>query len=168
VDSRDVVVATIVGVHGLGGGVKAEVYTDSGDFFKPGTAVGLRRPGGQRQSLTIRSLSGTHNKHLLFFEKVTDRDQAMDLVGCEVVVARQALPPTADDEYYWHDLIGMRVVDGRCGDIGTIVSIIATGSNDVYVVKGPEGEKLIPALGSVVVAVDLQQATMRVNLPEGL
>lgn len=161
-----VTVARIVGVHGLAGGVKVQVFADSDLFFQPGAAIDLRRTDGRQQRLTIKAWTGRGK--LLFFETIADRDQAQSLVGCDLVVDRQALPPTDEDEYYWHDLIGLRVIDGRIGDIGTIVSIIPTGGNDVYLVKGPRGETLVPAIGSVVVAVDLAGATMRVNLPEGL
>lgn len=159
-----VTVAKIVGVHGLRGGVKVKRFSDSEAFFQPGAAIGLCRSDGSQQTLRIRD----GGQHLLFFETIDDCDQARSLVGCDLVVGRQTLPPTDANEYYWQDLIGLRVIDQRIGYIGDIVAIIPTGGNDVYQVKGPGGETLVPAIGSVVVAVDLAGATMRVNLPEGL
>ena len=52
--------------------------------------------------------------------------------------------------------------------LGRIESIIETGSNDVYVVKDSKKEVLIPALASVVLAVDIRRKRMQVELPEGL
>ena len=47
--------------------------------------------------------------------------------------------------------------------------ILTTGSNDVYVVRGPAGkERLVPALTNVVVGVDIERKRMFVRLPEGL
>jgi len=58
-------------------------------------------------------------------------------------------------------------VEGR--SLGTVVSLIETGSNDVYVVQTPDaGEILIPAIASVVLEIDLDRKIMRVSLPEGL
>jgi 16S rRNA processing protein RimM len=52
--------------------------------------------------------------------------------------------------------------------IGRLESIIETGSNDVYVVKTDDREILIPALEAVVLSIDIENKTMRVELPEGL
>src|SRR5436305_2104114 len=58
------------------------------------------------------------------------------------------LPP---DSYYQHDILGLHVftLDGQ--DLGTIVDIIVTGSNDVYSIKTPDGSQiLIPAIKDVI------------------
>ena len=73
-----------------------------------------------------------------------------------------------DGEYYWCDLLGLRVVTVEGVELGTVAEIIDTGSNDVYVVRSAEREYLIPALADVVVAIDLATRTMTVSPPEGL
>jgi 16S rRNA processing protein RimM len=56
--------------------------------------------------------------------------------------------------------------------LGVVESIIPTGSNDVFVIRDPnkvhDNETLIPAIGSVILEIDLKRKTMRVDLPEGL
>ena len=64
--------------------------------------------------------------------------QVQHLVGREVYVRRSQLPPPADDEYYWHDLLGLQVVTDAGRRLGELSSIIETGSNDVYVVTDGE------------------------------
>src|SRR5690554_649212 len=44
-------------------------------------------------------------------EGIDDRDRAADLAGARVAVPRSALPPAAEGEYYWCDLIGLTVVN---------------------------------------------------------
>jgi len=90
------------------------------------------------------------------------------MVGKEVFVPEEALPPTAEGEYYYYQLIGLRVegVDGRA--FGVLRAILDTGSNDVYVVKGDDREILIPAIAEVIREVDLQHGKMIVDPPEGL
>ena len=80
---------------------------------------------------------------------------------------RAQMPPLEDGSYYWCDLIGSAVYDDE-QYIGTLESIIPTGSNDVYVVTDGEKETLVPALASVVREVDVNRKRMRVTLPEGL
>ncbi len=76
-----------------------------------------------------------------------------------------ALPEGA---YYQHQVIGLavRTTDGR--DLGTLSDIIETGSNDVYVVRGPEGERLIPAIPDIVQDVNMEIGVITVEPVPGL
>ena len=103
---------------------------------------------------------------------MSTRDQAESLVGCELWIPRSSLPPLDEDTHYWVDLIGLSVFTADGEYLGRISDIIATGANDVYVVKTPEGypveEILLPAIASVILEVDQQDQKMIVELPEGL
>jgi 16S rRNA processing protein RimM len=90
------------------------------------------------------------------------------LVGSQLLVDRNQLPPLPDGEYYWCDLLGMTVVLDDGSPLGEITDIIATGSNDVYVVKSGEREVLVPAIEDVVLNIDPVAGEMRVALLEGL
>jgi 16S rRNA processing protein RimM len=104
---------------------------------------------------------------VLFLRDVTDRSRAEALVGCDLFIERQRLPELPEGTYYWADLIGLDVFDGG-RRIGSIRSIFATGSNDVYVVAQGDREILLPATRSVVHRVDLERLRLDVTVPEGL
>lgn len=94
---------------------------------------------------------------------VTDRDAAAEYVGIDIGIARDDMPALEQDEYYWADLEGLEVwqVDGRL--LGTVDHLLATGANDVLVVKGEE-EILIPFVTNEVVKdVDLATGVIRVD-----
>ena len=65
-------------------------------------------------------------------------------------------------------MIGLKVVDMDGNPVGELVDVLATGANDVYVVQGPAGERLLPAIESVVRAIDMEAGLLRVIIPEGL
>jgi 16S rRNA processing protein RimM len=67
-----------------------------------------------------------------------------------------------------HDLIGMVVATDAGEPLGTLEEVLFTAANEVYVIAGPSGEILIPALRSVVLDVNLAERRMTVRLPEGL
>jgi 16S rRNA processing protein RimM len=92
----------------------------------------------------------------------SDRDAAAELRGKQVAVPRERLPQPQSNEYYWADLIGLRVVNEAGRDFGQVVRILETGANDVLVVQG-ERERLIPFIADAIAAVDLQGGVMRVN-----
>ena len=92
-----------------------------------------------------------------------DRDQAADLIGCEIAVEREALPETGDRSYYWADLEGLRVVRRDGTEIGRVAYLMETGANDVLVIRG-ETERLIPfVLDDVILDVDLHGGVISVD-----
>jgi 16S rRNA processing protein RimM len=73
------------------------------------------------------------------------------------------LAPCEDGEFYWTDLEGLRVVTSRGEELGVVDHLIATGSNDVMVVRG-DRERLIPfLLGQVVRDVALNEGVIVVD-----
>jgi cell division protein FtsA len=66
------------------------------------------------------------------------------------------------------DPVGMTVVDATRGTIGQVVDVILTGANDVWVVEGPYGEVLVPAIEQVLDDVDMQSGVVSVTLLDGL
>ncbi len=105
-------------------------------------------------------------------ESVKDRNQAERLVGSVLFVEKSRLPVLDEDTYYWFELVGLSVYDTTGFLLGCIDEVISTGGNDVYVVKGKKDgqyrEMLIPAIGDVVLNIDLESKSMIVDPPEGL
>lgn len=95
-------------------------------------------------------------------EGCEDRETALQLRGRQVAVDRGALPQTEENEFYWADLIGLRVVNGAGQDFGEVTRILETGANDVLVVQG-ESERLIPFIADVIQAVDLAAGRIKVD-----
>jgi 16S rRNA processing protein RimM len=78
-------------------------------------------------------------------------------------VPRSELPEQAEDEYYWSDLIGMRVVGFADEPLGVVEKLLETGANDVLCVRGEPGEILIPFVADVIRKVDVAQGVIAVN-----
>lgn len=106
---------------------------------------------------------------LLMLDGIVTRNDAEDLRGARIFAREDDLPELAEGEYFAHDLIGLRLLDAAGEEIGTLEEVLATGANDVYVIRTPSGaERLLPAIESVVNAIDLEAGVMRVTIPEGL
>jgi 16S rRNA processing protein RimM len=76
--------------------------------------------------------------------------------------------PLEKGEYYFFQLVGVRVETEGGEWLGQIVDVIETGANDVYVVHGPRGEVLLPAIDDVILDLDLESKQMVVHLIPGL
>jgi 16S rRNA processing protein RimM len=97
------------------------------------------------------------------FTEIEDRDQALRWVGALIHVPQACLPKLAVGEYYWTDLIGLAVENLDGVELGVITEMLATGSNDVMVVRG-ERERMLPYLpGQFVLAVDLAARKVKVD-----
>ena len=165
-------IGEVVGVHGLKGNLKIRSYADSLSVFNPGRRLVVKTPAGSQRTYTIQSVRPHSRTTLLTFSDVVDRDSAEKLVGSALLIQKTELVEPENGAYYWFDLIGISVFTVAGEYLGQIDSILETGSNDVYVIKDPDRgrryERLVPALKSVVTAIDLENRTMRVDLPEGL
>ncbi len=161
-------VGEIVGVHGLNGTLKVRFDGESALPFQPGGRVYLELPGTEAVLRKVVRFTPGPRGALLCLEGVATRAAAESLVGAVLMIERAALPALEEDTYYWVDLIGLKVVTAANLPLGRLTAVIPTGSNDVYVVRDGQRERLLPALASVVVSVDLAAGVMVVELPEGL
>ena len=74
-----------------------------------------------------------------------------------------------ENEYYYHEIIGLKVIDENEKELGKIKEILSPGANDVWVIQRPKKkDALIPYIDSVVQEVDLENGLVRVTLLEGL
>lgn len=164
-----VVIGKIVGAHGIKGYVKIHCEAASFLIFAPGRSVLVRDPKGRSRVMEILDSRPQRKMLLLLLKGVFDRNAAEMLPGSDLLMEKSSLPELEPDTYYWADIAGMSVVSVDGQFVGTVSSLIETGSNDVYVIQTPDaGEILIPAIASVVLEIDLNRKIMRVNLPEGL
>ena len=141
------------------------VFTDTDDFFHH-YRLWLRSEHGVVQPIELDRVYGQKNILVIKIRGIDRVDQAESIAGQEICVRKTDLDPTDDEEYYWHELIGLAVVDETGASVGVLSSIIPTGSNDVYVVTAGDNEILLPATVDVVREVDLEKGVMTVRLPE--
>lgn len=99
-------------------------------------------------------------------EGVSDRDAAEALSDATILLAKEELPSLEEDEFYWHQLEGLKVVTLDGVVLGQVDHLFETGANDVLVVRGGEGgkEHLLPYLpDQVIQRIDLDAQEMVVD-----
>ena len=149
--------------HGLRGAIRIHPFTRSlmslADFrfwwigsFK------------KKQRLELNRTKLSQDVLIASFKEIADRTQAEELKGNSVYVPRALFPELAEDEFYWVDLIGLRVVNLRGENLGKINHLLETGANQVMVVRDKEGgDRLIPYIEAVVSLVDINSGRMVVD-----
>ena len=165
-----IAVGHIVGVHGLRGEVKVELYTDFPERFAPGAVL---LAGEDLVEETIEQVR-EHKTHLLVkFAGVDGRSAADELRNLWLFVDEADAAQLEEGAYWIHDIVGLDVFTAQGKLVGRITDVLETGANDVYVVAAAGDfnrgrEVLLPAIDDVILAVDLPQKRMTVQLPDGL
>ncbi len=157
-----VVMGRVSGLFGIEGWVRVFSHTEPRAGIIHYAPVFLRRQD-EWQPFKIEAGRAHGAGVVLKFAGCDNRDQAIALLQADIAVRRAQLPPPAPGEYYWADLQGLRVITVDDVELGTVSHLLATGANDVLVVKG-ERERLLPFVrGQVVVEIDLERRFLRVN-----
>lgn len=163
-----ILVGIIARAHGLGGEVVVDPYSDAPDRFAPGSVLTAAYPSGQTARLTVETVRPFQARLLVRFEGFETRTEAESLHGADLLIARSEVKPLPEGRHYRFELIGLTVRSRQGEVLGEVADVFSTGGNDVYVVRGPRGEILLPAIADVIVAIDLAGKSMTVAPPPGL
>lgn len=160
-------IGTVVALFGLRGELKVRTLTDIPNRFAELDAVYSGDQHVRHLIEGVRPYKG--DMILLKLKGFDDATGAEKLRGADLTIPLSELAKLPPDSYYQHDILGLRVFTLEDRPLGTIVDIIETGSNDVYVVKMPHGiQHLIPAIKDVVKQIDLVRRTMHIDPIPGL
>jgi 16S rRNA processing protein RimM len=154
----------IVATHGIRGEVRVQPWCDSPEVLSK-LAVLYYDEG----KTPIKVSTRPHKNIAVMKIKGVDTVQdAAALRGRILYLDRNDLK-LPDGVYFIQDLIGLRVIDADTGEeYGILTDVSPTGANDVYHIKTPEGEVLIPAVPSVVIDTDIDEGIMRILPIKGM
>jgi 16S rRNA processing protein RimM len=158
-----VVMGKVVGAQGIQGWVKVQTFTEYLDSLLDYNTWYV---GNEQEWRPLEVLeANVHGGRVLIakLQGIRDRTAAEKYKGLLIAVPRAELPEKEEGEYYWSDLIGLTVENLQGEVFGTVDSLLETGANDVLVVKGESGEKLIPFIDSVIQQVSLKDKTIWVD-----
>nr|WP_235890406.1 ribosome maturation factor RimM [Sandaracinobacter neustonicus] len=141
--------AAVAGAHGISGEVRLKLFTPDAGNLK----LQSRFEAGGRV-LTLKSLRPGPQGAVARFAEVADRTAAEALRGTLLTVPRDSLPPLPDGEYYWHDLVGLKVVSPAGEPLGEVVAVENFGASDLLEVRLAGGRSvLVPLIPAAVAEV---------------
>lgn len=161
-------IGKLIGTHGIKGELKFHPYSRSSDSLAPLSDILLVSPSGLQHEVRIQKITSGGGKHTISLVGYDSINQVQQFISCEICLQRSQLPEPDENEYYWCDLIGLQVITDTGNILGSIVDIFETGSNDIYVVKNPQHEYLIPAISDVINSIDLESKLVTITPLDGL
>jgi 16S rRNA processing protein RimM len=159
-----VAVGRINSTWGLRGHVKVTPLTSNPNRFAVGATLFVN--GQPRKVVDLNTSQGYP---IVKFEGFPNATAAEALRGGLIEIDEAALPQLPEGEYYLHDLEGIEVVTRDGEAVGTLVEVLTTGANDVYVIRRPgKPNALVPAIPDVILYVDLDAHRMTIEAMPGL
>ncbi len=158
----------VVRPHGIEGALRIESYAQSEESFLNAGTVLLRSSSGETREYAVASVRPHKNILLMKLEGLNTLEEAETYRGATILIKRDCLPREGEEEYFWHELIGLEVYLSGGDYVGILKHILPTGSNDIYVVQEGRSEVLIPAIHDVVKEIDLINNRMVISEVEGL
>lgn len=132
-------VGKIVNTQGLKGEVRVISQTDFPELrYKKGTILTLFQEKKEPVELTIKSHRKHKNFDIVTFEghfSINDVEKYRDGI---LKVSKEKLTDLPENEFYYHQIIGLSVIDENDQELGKIKEILSPGANDVWVVQRPK------------------------------
>ena len=161
-------IGRIIRPHGLWGRMKVLSYLESQTILDDLGVVYVGRKIQEATSFEMDEVRTGKQSFILKLKGIEDKNAATRMVGSSVWLPSAIMKKLPAGEYYWREIIGLKVVTEEGQVIGTIESVFPTGSNDVYVCSGDKKEILLPAIDDVIRKIDTAHRTMVVRLLKGL
>lgn len=164
--SELICVGAVAGARGIKGDIRIKSFTDDPEaigtygplYDKTGTETFDLKITGQAKGMLVGRIKGT-----------PDRNAAEKLKGLQLFVPRNFLPAPEDDEFYFSDLVGLRVEDLEENNLGTVQSVDNFGAGDVLEIVGVvAGGLMVPFTKETVPRVDIAKGLVVIDLPDGL
>jgi len=156
-------IGRILAPWGTKGKLKVKVITDFPQRFAPSSTVYINR-----QPMTIGSTEWHKGEAIIKLNAVDSVEAARQLRGQSIEIHHSQVYSLPEGQYYHFQLIGLEVWTTQGELLGNVTEILTAKSNDNYVVKGDEGEILIPAIEDVVKSIDLDKGRIVIEAIPGL
>ncbi|MFC2039140.1 ribosome maturation factor RimM, partial [Chloroflexota bacterium] len=140
-----------------------QVLTDFPERFSTSSEVFI-----DQKPVTITEVGWNKGRAIIQFDSVDSEKEADNLRNKLIEIHHSQLQSLQEGQYYHFELVGLKVLTSSGEFVGNITEIITMSSHDTYVVKGPRGEVLIPAVEEVVKSVDLGGRSVVIEPIKGL
>lgn len=161
-------VGVFTSTHGIKGEVKVYPTTDDSRRFLDLKELYLDT-GKELIRMEIEKVRFFKEMVILKWKGINNINEIEKYKGSDLLIRRDQAVPLEENEVFIYDIIGSRVVTDTGRELGRLEEVLATGANDVYVVKTPEGKEiLLPSIRQCILDVNTEKKEILVHLMPGL
>jgi len=155
--------------HGLSGEVRIFPFSRKLENLSRIGRIFIQK-NREEKPLEFKIVRRRLEKHsaIVELEGIKSVDAAEELQGCIVLVEASDLPETEENEYYWFQLIGLRVYTTEDKYVGKVEDLIERVSQTLLIVKDESKEHLIPMINTIVREINLEDSRIVIFPLKGL
>jgi 16S rRNA processing protein RimM len=162
-------VGKIVNTHGIRGELKIVPETDFPERFAEGSELVIVDAQQKQTPVKVQASRLHKNMYILKFEKYDNINDVEKYKGSLLKIEGKYQEPLDEGEYYYHEIMGCKVITDEGQELGLITEILTPGANDVWVVSRPQKKQLLlPVIDDVILEVNVADKIVRIHLMEGL
>ena len=159
----------IVRKHGLKGEVYAHLDADEPERYQDLESVFVvLKENNVLIPFIIEYINIKDQNAIIKFEEIDDADKAENLKSCQLYLPLEFLPELEENQFYYHEIVGFRVIDKNEGELGSVKNVYEVPNQDLIVMHYKSKEVLIPINDDIVNKVDKEKQVIYTTLPEGL
>lgn len=156
-------VGRVLRPHALRGEIRVSPFSPTARNLQRGRPVYV---GGVRRVVMRARLD--RDAWILKLEGLEDRQEIEALRGELLETPDGEVIRDDDESFFVHELVGLRVQTGDGREVGVVSDVLQSGAADIFVVKGPEGELLVPAIADVISSISLRDGVIIITPLPGL
>jgi 16S rRNA processing protein RimM len=164
------VVGRVLRPHGVRGEMTVEVLSDADERFSPGAKLAAGDPDdpASLHDLEVESARLHQGRMLLRLAGISDRDAVEPLRGQLLSIPLEDARELGPDEYWPHQLTGLRVVDSHGRERGVVADVLPGAAHDLLEVRRSDGETVLVPVVAALVTVQLEAGRVVVQALPGL
>ena len=154
-------------LHGYKGEVIAVFDTDQPQNYLEleSVFVDVR---GELVPFFIEDMATNSKGHFILRFEDVDPEEATHMVGAELYLPLEILPPLEGKQFYFHEVIDFKMIDATLGSIGFCKDVIDSSAQPLFKIMDGETEILVPAVDEFIESIDRDKKEIHLNCPEGL
>lgn len=159
--SNPIIIGSFGKTFGVRGWIKINSFTSPKRNiidFKPW----LIQKNNSWEEICIESSKEHSNNIIVKLSNCNSPEEAQNFTNAKIAIWQKQLPKLQTNEYYWIDIIGLKVINLQEVVLGVVQDLMATGANDVLIVTG-DRKRLIPYISNIILSVDLAKKIIQVD-----
>lgn len=161
-------IGRIVRKYSFKGQVVVKLDSDNPEMYEQMESVFVEMGGNLVPFFIDDILLQKGNQLRIKFEGIDSEADADAIMKCGLYLPEDFLPELDEDEFYFHEVIGSRVIDQSHGDIGELVGINDQTAQSLFIIQDGEKEILIPMHDDFIDKVDKAAKKLYISAPKGL
>jgi 16S rRNA processing protein RimM len=158
----------VLKAQGINGEVKIRIISSFPEHLKNLHKLLLKNDSGLAE-LHFEKVRIDNQFAIVKFKEIVDRNGAEALKGEFLYITQNELTLLPDDEFYYHDLIGLDAYDQADRFLGKVVDVEEYPANDLVIIRQEDGPEIqVPFVRQFIIRVDLDRKKIVIDPIDGL